>query len=94
MPVNYGALIWYKYQNFKADNSPVNSLVYTNLPAAKVNYRASKNELLRKTLSVTGYLVETEQLNRKYNVDIKLYKSGAGFTGTPVADIDSTKLNY
>ena len=94
MPVNYGALIWYKYQNFKTDNSPVNSLVYTNLPAAKVTYRASKNELLRKTLSVTGYLVETEQLNRKYNVDIKLYKSGAGFTGTPVADIDSTKLNY
>ncbi len=94
MPVNYGALIWYKYQNFTTDNTPVNSLVFTNLPAAKVTYRASKDELLRKTLSVTGYLVETEQLNRKYVVDVTLFKGGSGFTGTAIMDSYSTKLNY
>ena len=94
MPVNYGALIWYKYQNFNADNTPVNSLVYTNLPATQVTYRASKNDLLRKTLSVTGYLVETKQLNRKYNVDVTLYKGGSGFTGDVIIDSNSTKLNY
>jgi len=102
MPVNYGALIWYKYQNFTADNNPVNSLVFTNLaadkvtnlPSNRVTYRASKNDLLKKTLTVTGYLVETKQLNRKYDVDVTLYKGGSGFTGSVVMDTNSTRLNY
>ena len=93
MPLNYGALVWYKYQKFLS-HVPVNKLIYTNLPYNKVIYRAAENEFLRKTLTVSGYLVETKQLNRKFAVDIKLYKSGAAFTGTVLAGIDSTKLNY
>ena len=93
MPLNYGALVWYKYQTFLG-HAPVNKLIYTNLPYAEVEYRAAESEYLRKTLNVSGYLVETKQLKRKFAVDIKLYKSGAAFTGTTIAGIDSTKLNY
>ena len=92
VPLTYSSLLWYKYQNFSG-NTPVNDLVFTNLPADKVTYRASKDDLLRKTLSVTGYLVEEKKQDRKFDVNIKLFKSGSGFIGASVLDIDSTKLN-
>ena len=98
MPVGYTALLWYKYQNFTTDANPipVNNLIFTNLPSSNnvVTYRASKDALYRKTLTVTGNLVETKQLQRKFGVSVMLFKAGTGFSGTPLIDIDSTKLNY
>jgi len=91
-PTIYSALLWYKYQRFDGD-TPTNSLVFTNLPAGKITYRASKNDLLRKTLTVSGTLVEAKQFDRKFNVNIKLFKGGTGFTGEPIVTLDSTKLN-
>ncbi len=97
-PAGYTALLWYKYQNFTTDINPipVNNLIFTNLPSSNniVKYRASKDALYRKSLSVTGYLVETKQLQRKFGVSVKLFKAGSGFSGNPLIDIDSTKLNY
>ena len=90
-PSVYSALIWYKYQSFNGD-TPVNNLVYTNLPTDTV-YRAAKSYYQKKTLSVTGYLVQKERLDRKFDVNIKLYKAGSGFSGTQVLDFDSSKLN-
>ena len=98
MPTNFSTLLWYKYQNFTggANPSPVNNLIFTNLPSNDgiVTYRASKDALYRKSLKVTGYLVETKQLKRKFNVSVKLFNAGSGFSGTPLIDLSSTKLNY
>ena len=91
-PATFSELVWYKYQNFN-DVTPVNSLVFTNLPAKKVEYRASKNELLKKTLPVTGYLVEMNKFERKFKVNVSLYNVGSDFKGSPVLSINSTKLN-
>ena len=96
-PAGYSALLWYKYQNFTTGTNPipVNNLIFTNLPSGpNVVYRASKDALYRKSLSVTGYLVETKQLKRKFGVSVKLFAAGSAFSGTPLIDIDSTKLNY
>ncbi len=97
-PVGYTALLWYKYQNFTTGTNPipVNNLIFTNLPSTDnvVKYRASKDALYRRSLSVTGYLVETKQLQRKFGVSVRLFEAGSGFSGTPLIDIDSTKLNY
>lgn len=90
----YGADINYKTQLFSADGkAPVNSLVYTNLPAASVRYYAWYNEVLRKTTDVVAGLVETAVVDRKFNVSIKLFEPGTNFTGDPVAGFDSVKLS-
>ncbi len=80
--------------NHIVKNQPVDNLVFTNLAAGEVSYNAVGTALPDITIPVTGYLVETKQLNRKYNVNVKLFQGGTGFTGTPVLNIDSTKLNY
>lgn len=92
-PLGSKSLIWYRNQAFNGSD-PVNKLIYTNLDPSAVTYRASKDALFRKTLSVTGYLVQTEARDRKYSVSVKLFPTGSGFTGTPIAVLDSTKLSY
>ncbi|MFB0920157.1 MAG: type II secretion system protein, partial [Oscillospiraceae bacterium] len=93
LPVGYKAVIWYKYQNFSG-NEPVNKLIFTNLPTGNVTYRASRDALYRRTLTVSGYLAETKELSRKFDVSIKLFNSGSGFFGTPLIEMNSTRLNY
>ena len=97
-PVGYKAIIWYKYQNFDEDeDEPINSLVFTNLTdngANQVEYRAARDELYKRTLPVTEYLAETKLLNRKFSVKVSLFEQGSDFTGTPIAEIDSTRINY
>lgn len=93
MPTTYGAQVTYRNQIFNG-SEPVNKLVFTNLPAAKVTYTAWKDTLTPASSSVTGYLVEEKALSRKFNVIINLYNTGSNFTGTPILTIDSTRLNY
>lgn len=95
IPGTYGkAQIAYKNQNF-TDTRPVNNLVFTNLPTNNVAYTAWKDAYVSKSdVDVTGYLVETESRNRKFNVNIQLFEGGSGFTGTAIAEINSTKLSY
>ena len=90
-PSTYSATIWYKYQVFDGDK-PANELVFTNLPK-DIPYYAFKTASLKKTLKLSGYLVEQQKLDRKFEVGIALYKAGEGFTGTPVLNIEAAKLS-
>ena len=83
--------IWYKNQAFVA-NKPVSKLIFTNLN--NVSYSAWKDPFYIKTLAVSGYLAQTDTRNRKYDIAIKLFKAGDGFSGTPIASLYSTKLSY
>jgi len=99
MPVNYHAQISYKYQNFNAAGDPVNNLFFTNTPT-NVSYIAYKDSLTSKTYTtnttpaISQYLVETKALDRKFNINIKIFKNDSNYSGTPIVSIDSTKLSY
>lgn len=87
MPAGYSSVLWYYNQNVDSGGSPVNNLIFTNIPADKIAYHATSSE----TLTVNG-LAETKVLNRKYDVNIKLFDSG--FSGTPLFNLDTTRINY
>ncbi len=93
MPLNYEAVVSYEYQDFSGSEA-INSLVYANIPADNFTYIARKDIYTSISPDVTGYLVETESRNRKFNVSIQLFEGGSGFTGTAIAEINSTKLSY
>lgn len=90
---SYSASINYRKQQFKNEDEPLNRLVYTNLPTGNISYYAWKTEIMRKTVKIESGLVETAVMNRKFNINIKLFKSGDGFSGDPILNLDSVKLS-
>lgn len=92
MPPAFTLNVGYSYQRFE-NTQPVNSLAYTNLPKEKVSYTA-RSTFSSKNLPVSGYLVETQQRERKYAVSVCIFAPGSNFTGTPILTFDSTKLAY
>lgn len=93
LPASSGSTtrIWYKKQAF-INNSPVNKLIFTNLDID--TYSAWKDNFYIKKLAISDYLTKTDARNRKYDIAIKLFKAGDGFSGTPIASLDSTKPSY
>lgn len=92
MPPAFALNVGYSYQRF-ANGLPVNRLVYTNLPKEKVSYTA-KSKAASKVLTPSGYLVETQQRDRKYAVSVSIFAPGSNFSGEPILTFDSTKLAY
>jgi len=86
----YTAMIMYRSQY---DNTVPR--VFTNIAPAYTVYRAfdRSNPAFYKTLPVSGKLVETKDLKRKFSVTVSLFKSGGGFTGKPITSFDSSKLD-
>lgn len=93
VPSGYSAAASYNNQNFISNGNPTNKLVFTNV-TGKVTYSAYNGTGWSATPTVSTYLVEQKQLNRKFNINIQIFKSSSNYSDTPIVSIDSTKLNY
>lgn len=91
-PSDIALTVNYSYQRFE-NGQPVNKLVYANLPEGKVSYTA-RSKTASKVFTPNGYLVETQQRNRKYAVSVSIFAPGSNFSGEPILSFDSTKLAY
>lgn len=88
-PAGHGVSINYKNQRF--EDGATQSRVFTNLAPETVSYRAHR-ELGSLRIPVSGYLVEQNLKDRRYQVNVKLYESGDGISGEPIFSLDSQRL--
>jgi len=94
VPATYTASIQYKTQydnsvprvftNFIVNNDSNNRYYYAFNHSSPAFY-------VKQQLS--GYLVESDTLNREFSVNVSLFKSGSNFSGEPIVSIDSNKLD-
>lgn len=86
--VGYKADIRYFYQTDKNKN-----LVFTNISISSYKAFYTDDTWFQAIPTLDASLVELKKLDRKYTVNVRVYKHGTNYEGTPIADMDFDKLN-
>ena len=84
----YKADIRYFYQTDKNK-----SLVFTNISISSYKAFYTDSTWFQAIPTADAALVELKKLDRMYSVDVKVYQPGTSYSGTPLAEMSSDKLN-